>query len=281
MEKMEGLTPLEADFSEILTQIDRHLSVFQDFINQKKRKLRSYPAGRLRAGKCHGKVQYYHIIDGKGKNGVYIRKKAFEMAEQLAQKEYDVVLLKHLEKNVRVLQSARRNLKNHAPLQVIQKFSELKTRLITPATLPDQEYAAQWKSRPYETRPFTANGPQFFTALGEQVRSKSEILIADTLTRLGIPYRYEFPLQLTVGLGDQRVFHPDFTCLNLRTRREFVWEHFGLMDDMEYSAKCVDKIHIFERNGLFAGDRFIFTMETSDQPLDTKSVERLAKKWLL
>lgn len=281
MEKIEELSPVQADFSEITAEIEKQILVFQEVINQKQRKIRYYPVGKLRAAKCHVSTQYFQVTEASGKNGVYIKKKNFKMAEQLAQKEYDVLLLENLKRTVKVLGNACRLLKKNTPLQIFEKFPELKSRLIHPATLPNKEFAAQWKGVPYETRPFGAEGAQFFTALGEQVRSKSEILIADTLTRLGIPYRYEFPLQLTVGTGLQRQFHPDFTCLNLRTRREFLWEHFGMMDDAEYSANCVDKIQVFEGNGIIVGDGLIITMETTEQPLNTKTVERLAKKWLL
>ena len=43
-----------------------------------------------------------------------------------------------------------------------------------------------------------ADAPLLETSRGERVRSKSEVIIADTLDRLKIPYRYEFPHQLKV-----------------------------------------------------------------------------------
>ncbi|MFQ6929598.1 MAG: hypothetical protein ACLRR3_00115 [Eubacterium sp.] len=38
------------------------------------------------------------------------------------------------------------------------------------------------------------------------------------------------PLRLK-GYGTVK---PDFTVLNKRTRHEYVWEHFGMMDDSIY-----------------------------------------------
>ena len=68
------------------------------------------------------------------------------------------------------------------------------------------------------------------TAKGEYVSSKSEKIIADTLTKNNINYVYELPLRLK-GYGTVK---PDFTVLNKRTRQEYVWEHFGMMDGNVY-----------------------------------------------
>ena len=68
------------------------------------------------------------------------------------------------------------------------------------------------------------------TLRGERVRSKSEAMIADTLYRLKIPYKYECPLTIRRKTGTSRntkTIYPDFTCLNVRLRQEFVWEHFN------------------------------------------------------
>ena len=54
------------------------------------------------------------------------------------------------------------------------------------------------------------------TEKGEYVRSKSEKIIADTLTKNNINYVYELPLRLK-GYGTVK---PDFTVLNKRTRHE-------------------------------------------------------------
>ena len=84
-------------------------------------------------------------------------------------------------------------------------------------------------------------------ACRERVRSKSEVIIADTLARHGVPYRYEYPLKLKSGRdGAFRTIHPDFLCLNVRTRAEFYWEHFGLMDDPDYLERTLAFIRLFK-----------------------------------
>ena len=108
------------------------------------------------------------------------------------------------------------------------------------------------------------------------MRSKSEVLIANTLKKKGIPYRYECPLKLKQG----EVFYPDFTILDIKERKEIYWEHFGLMDEHDYRERSFSKIAKYEANGMFMGDRLIFTFETARQPLGTTTIERLIDKYL-
>ena len=99
-----------------------------------------------------------------------------------------------------------------------------------PAEFTDDGYARRWQAEKYQNR-WEGRGFKFETPRGERVRSKSEWMIASMLDASGVPYRYEE----TVGLHELYggAFHPDFTVLNKRTRKEYYWEHFGRMDDPE------------------------------------------------
>lgn len=69
------------------------------------------------------------------------------------------------------------------------------------------------------------------------------MIIADLLNKEGIPYRYEYPIQLN-GVG---WIYPDFTVLNVRLRKEYYWEHLGMMDDYSYAEKALQKISSYEQ----------------------------------
>ena len=149
-----------------------------------------------------------------------------------------------------------------------------------PLNIPDSDFADLWQSLRYKGKTIENTG--LLTAKGECVRSKSEIIIADVLASLGIPYRYEFPHELKCVESSRCVkVYSDFTCLNVRTRKEFVWEHFGMMDDAEYAQNAVVKIEMYQNSGYFLGDNFIFTMESRDKPLNSQMVQKLAKKYLV
>ena len=125
------------------------------------------------------------------------------------------------------------------------------------------------------------------TENGEKVRSKSEVIIANSLKAAGVPYRYEFPLLMdknaeTPDFPDYDFcnLHPDFYCLNLRTRQEFAWEHFGMMDDPDYAKRAAEKIQLYQENGFFPGKNLIITMETSKKPLSSKVLKGIIKEFL-
>ena len=138
----------------------------------------------------------------------------------------------------------------------------------------------------YLHKKFAEDAPQLFTDNNEQVRSKSEVIIANALKAAGVPYRYEFPLLVDKNPeadDDDTDFcqlHPDFYCLNLRTRQEFAWEHFGMMDDPEYAARATEKLGLYAENGFFPGKNLIITMETSAKPVSSKFLKSVIQTYL-
>lgn len=109
------------------------------------------------------------------------------------------------------------------------------------------------------------------------MRSKTEILIANALNKHGIPYHYEKPLYLD-GYG---TIHPDFTVLNVRLRKEFYWEHMGLMDDVDYAEKALQRITAYEKNGYFPGTELILTHETQKYPMDSRLIDKMIRRYLM
>ena len=236
--------------------------------------LKEAPAGALRITKSHGTEQYYRRGEEKKSDWQYIRKENRELARALAQKEYDRKMLAVLEKK----QSQFRQLMEHVDSgnleAVYEGLSEARKRLVTPWVLSDAEYAKRWERIPYEGKRFSENFPEIYTEKGERVRSKSEKLIADKLYMLGIPYRYECPMKLK-GIG---IVYPDFTILKKSEKREIIWEHFGMMDDPEYSEKAVRKINAYMKNGICQGQQLLVTFETSHIPIDMMAVQPLLEQ---
>lgn len=115
-----------------------------------------------------------------------------------------------------------------------------------------------------------ANNPQskdnriFTTAHGEKVRSKSEVIIADTLLRMGIPYIYEKPYYY----DGNKSFNPDFTILNVKRRKEIYIEHFGKMGSAGYRADFFWKMKTFGQIGIVQGENLVMTFEDEDHPFD-------------
>ena len=155
--------------------------------------------------------------------------------------------------------------------QVLEGLHKERQRLIHPIRETDEQYIQNWRNVAYEGKGFAEDAPEFYTSRGERVRSKSEWIIAELLEKEGIPYRYEYPVYLR-GFGK---VYPDFTVLNVRTRKEIYWEHMGMMDNPIYAEKAINKIHTYEQNGMFQGEDLLVTYETSKSPLNQKVIMRM------
>lgn len=280
----ELLSP-DVDLSSLQAKAEELLAA----IETKSRNLKNAPEGRLRIAQRESGAYYYHVTDTSPEWGDYLPQMESKTIARLAQKEYDQTVLAEMQ---RELKAVDRFLKSFCPKRLHDIFEKLlpaRRKFVQPLRLPDEEFAEQWFAVKYSGKGMAVDAPLLETSRGERVRSKSEVIIADTLDRLKIPYRYEFPHQLKVrrnsrGRDSSRrtaTFHPDFTCLNIRTRREFIWEHFGRMDDPEYIAETLGKIETYTANGIFPGEFLIFTMETQERPLNPATVEAMARKYLL
>ena len=83
---------------------------------------------------------------------------------------------------------------------------------------------------------------------------------------------------MTIGRVDYR---PDFIVLNVRTRKEYYWEHLGMLDDSNYVDHSFRKIAIYEKNGLIPGENLILSFESASAPLDILLLKQLIQKFCL
>ncbi|SFI66705.1 hypothetical protein SAMN04487775_10434 [Treponema bryantii] len=282
---MEELSP-----NLITHLIEKRLTELQKLLDSKKKSYEKSPQGRIRISQNGGHPEFYLITERGSLRGKYLPHSKETLARQLAQKDYDARLIKQLQKEISALQNYLKQTDNGRAIpELYENLCPARRDLITPATLTNEEYAAHWQEISWTGRPFAPDAPYICTAHGERVRSKSEVIIADTLFRYNIPYRYEFPITLKRinpddirgNFGSSITLYPDFLCLNTRTRTEFFWEHFGLMDSNEYSNNAAGKLRLYTENGILAGRNLIITMETQTEPPSIKSLEKLIEEFLL
>ena len=80
------------------------------------------------------------------------------------------------------------------------------------------------------------------TVDGNQVRSKSEVIICDLLAKSGLRYEYERLLEYEPG----KVINPDFTIF-LDNGRMLYWEHIGMIGNEKYSEDWSKKMDIYDK----------------------------------
>lgn len=257
--------------------LQRRQAVLQRIVDDKERCLKTAPEGRLRVITRKDYAEYYLRDNPKDNNGKYISKDNIELARQLAQKDYDHKIKELAKKELRFVSGYKQCLERKSIPDIYNEYALGRKELVDPVVLSDEEYREIWLSQEYEPMGFEEGDAEFYSDKGLRVRSKSEILIANMLDKFKIPFKYELPVDL-VRLGTVR---PDFTCLNLRTRKEYIWEHFGRMDDQGYALRNVTKLNAYADTGFFLGNNMIATFETLQCPINTNTVKTLIRQNLI
>ena len=224
----------------------------------------------LRVATCQNTYQYFLREKGAQKNGRYIRKKDRKIAELLAQIEYDEKLITLLNQLLDEMKKLKRVWVDNPFVYVYENMTNGKRDIVKIPYATDESFVINWKKQIFEVKGFKEGFPEFYTRNGLRVRSKSEVIIADILDEMCIPFLYEKPLKLQSGL-----VHPDFTLLNLKDRKEIYWEHFGMMDDIEYRNNAFLKMRKYESSGYYQHDSMIWTFETGNHPLNIKEVRKM------
>ena len=205
--------------SSVINTLKEENQFLKETIENARKELSHAPDGSLQIKRHNNGYQFYHRTEPGKSNGKYIRAKDHKTVISLIRKRYLTQLLRAAVKQHQVIEAFLKQYDPNSLKKVFLRESPVRQQFLSPVVLPDSLYIAAWENSEYERKPFYENEPGHFTQKNERVRSKSEVLIADSLYRAGIPYRYECPLQL-----DKTVFHPDFTILRLSDRKTMYWE---------------------------------------------------------
>lgn len=237
--------------------------------------------GRLQCRSRGSSIDYYHIMDEKPAK--YISKENRTLAESLAWKELAEKTIEaakreqdEVEKCIKILQSG----KKISDIDLVRSSLHAGVRRLVGTTkLTNDAYATTWvRERQKSTNRKKPINGDLITLNKEAVKSKSELIIADRLFLLGVPYVYEPILTFDDGF---HFIYPDFLVLNKRTREEFLWEHLGKVDDEKYAAKNQMKIEEYGKNGFFPGKNLILTFESSARNISTEYIDSLIRNLLV
>ena len=107
-----------------------------------------------------------------------------------------------------------------------------------------------------------------------RVRSKSELIIAEKLDALEIPYRYDALIYYK-----NLVFSPDFT-IYLNGILKY-WEHCGMMSDPKYREYNTWKLGIYDEMGIVPWDNLIITYVAVDGAVNSAAIDAEIRNRLL
>lgn len=267
--KFEYISPFT-----LIPQLEDRQKALGQLIKLKESQKKANLSGKIRVVRKRKAVQFYHITEKGDKEGKYLPRKQDDFARELLQQEYDEKAVLSAKKELTLLKKLVTFYSKSSLDALNIKFSRTKRKQIEPVLLTNEEYAVKWQNTPYNRKIFYENSTEYFTSKNERVRSKSELIIANTLAQNNVPYRYEFPVDLKTENGWTTV-HPDFYCLNINNRKEICWEHLGMMDNPDYAVQATAKLNAYIQSGWIPGKNLIVTIETSENPLQTKTLRKL------
>jgi hypothetical protein len=161
--------------------------------------------------------------------------------------------------------------------ELLKGLSDGRKQLIEPIVMPDEEFIMLWHEKYIGNENSIEISMPYATNRGERVRSKSEKILADLFNSYGLVYCYEPHIVLYNG----QKCYPDFAILNIRERKTYFWEHFGLASDESYSDKNLAKLAKYEKSGILLGDNLIVSVEAEGIGIDIKLVEEKIKRLLM
>ena len=234
-------------------------------------RLKACPKGELFLRKNGNHMKWFVTV--KGRKSKYLPKKERELAVQLAAKKLDKARLTETRRR-RALES-----------QIVGTIEETVKEALTPekydhliqlagseAPKSWDEEVRRWAAEEYPEYQGYAESLRISTRSGRKVRSKSELMICNLLEELEIPYRYEDTLAI-----DGMVFHPDFLLRHPRTGAYYILEHFGMLDDEEYTRNMLNKLYHYSSAGFVLYQNLIPFGETKDHPFDINIIEKLLR----
>ena len=252
----------------IYQQLENALAQLQEARTRYEFELEGMPDGKLVHVKAADGERYYvEVRDGERPSRRGITRRP-DLVADFARKEYLRKALAVIDHDVRTLERAVRRYKRFDPEEVVGSLSSayrdlpldafyhplVDTVALSLDATDEQRIAshAAWGAEAPGPSDYLPEGRTLRTSRGERMRSKAEVLIAETLYSYGIPFRYEQELE-----AGGATFHPDFTFEGAGGK-EFYLEFCGMMDDPAYVEGHKRKRSAYEAAGIAEWDNIIY-----------------------
>ena len=160
---------------------------------------------------------------------------------------------------------------------VYGKMTAARQNLVIPVNESDEDYTRRWLDQPYPYGPNRHEHAVVHGENGEAMDSKSELLIAGHFDKRAVAFLPQFPVQLK-GYG---LVYADFKVLNTRTRQEYIWEHLGMLDKVNYRQRNLPKLNAYIMNGFIPGKNLILSWESEEVKFDMRVIDRLIDEYLM
>lgn len=226
-----------------------------------------------------GKMRYYKVNRSTHKE-TYIRSENANEVEDLQLFAYKRKVIEIINQNLIAISIFLDSFKPITPSYIISLLAPCYRSVPIDSIYEPQQSATEWKremeaeksrARPYRPEKLTQK-----TIDGSYVRSRGEMLIYNYLSFLGVAFVYELPLR-----ANGKIFHPDFTIYLPKSGKILIWEHCGMLYNLEYFTSQHDKLNEYADLGFSLGDNLIVTADKKDETFDMTIVKRMVDSFII
>lgn len=272
--KSEMAKTVRNSFFERLNQMGKE-QIMKEFLTQEHKRLETV---RMELEKCPRGLLYQQT---KGKKTYYIQS-YYEKGQQIHKgisSEPELVIglikrellekeLKSLENNEKQIEACLKNIQNfqlYTEIEKLQKRCPSVTEEMVSEALKPKTVSA-WEQEEFEQSNYKVEERRQRTRRGLKVRSKSELLIAESLYEYSLPFRYEQILYI-----QDKAFAPDFTILKADGTLVY-WEHFGLTNTKEYLEHQMYKLRMYASKDIVPWKNLIITYDDPSGNVDLRII---------
>jgi len=192
---------------------------------------------------------YYHAINKKRigitKNPDFIR--------LLCRKKFLLAYKKQLENN---LSKPISKFDYTSPIEMICTFPGFYQKL--PIDYFYHPSIKDWlENPPYRENTYKLEEKTYTSNSGKEFRSKSEVMIANSLEERNIPYHSD--VEIVKWPGEQ--IYTDFIIKKPFTGEIILLEHFGMLHEPSYAKRMDKKMNIYLKKGYIPFETIIYTYE--------------------
>lgn len=229
--------------------------------------LKNLPEGSLSLLNIKGKDYFYKYAAGER---TYLGGRKSKEIEDLQARKIISTCLKRIKHNQVLMEKVLEKYQSIDLENVRLSLSRAYQRDSLDVLSANTKKNKNWGDQDYQRSTLHPEALVHRTLKGDFVRSKSEVIIANTLYMKGLEYRSE---ELTkVG---SHIFAPDFKILAPSTNKVKILEHFGMMNNPEYREKALKKMSTYIENGYRPYEDILFTFDDLNGNIDAMNLELL------
>lgn len=263
------------DMSDILTFVKEELEIQKSLLRRSQKILARAPEGTLRYRPRKNGDAFYQARFSSGivkETNITENKAAID---DLIQKRISRETIPAAQKNIKILEQLLASYQLNAFIDIIKTLPDGYRKAVL-AVAKDRTLEKE-TGKPIQHH-YDPKKHIHETVCGLKVRSKSEVIITNSLTHYNIPFDYE--LDFDEENPGKYPFQPDFT-FELPDGSLKLWEHLGLLKKLDYCEHNAYKLNRYQLNGFLIGRNLIITQDDNKGDCSSSFIEKMIHEHLL